>query len=135
MSLDATGFEFCQKPVVIKYDHIASLLITDDQTVFLLDEAHTQTEASIQAESDARALPIDAGTPVPSTTPAASSPQSPAEPNLNLPVLRNAPAVLNGQPDMLESVAACFDGTDAKIRKDEEGLDPGIVRIRILHGG
>jgi len=76
---------------------------------------------TIPAESDARALSIDAGTSVPSTAPAASSPQPPAEPNLNLPVLRYAAAVLNGQPDMLESVAACFDGTNAKIRKDEEG--------------
>jgi hypothetical protein len=75
---------------------------------------------TIPAESDARALSINAGTPVPSTAPAAPSQQTPAKPNLNLPVLRYAAAVLKGQPDMLESVAACFDGANARIRKHEE---------------
>jgi hypothetical protein len=75
---------------------------------------------TIPAESAARALSINTGTPVPSTTPAAPTQQTQAKPNLNLRILRYAAAVLKGQPDMLESVAACFDGTNAKIRKHEE---------------
>jgi hypothetical protein len=77
--------------------------------------------ATVPAESDARSLAINTGTPVPATAPTAPSQQAPATPLPDLPVLRYAAAVLKGQPDMLESVAACFDGDDARILKHEEG--------------
>jgi hypothetical protein len=76
---------------------------------------------TIPAESAARTLSISTGTPVPATAPSAPSPQPVAKPNLSLQVIRYAAAVLKGQPNMLESVASCFNGTNTKIRKHEEG--------------
>ena len=75
---------------------------------------------TVPAESTARTLAINTGAPVPVTDPPAPPQQAPAKPKLNLPTVRYAAAVLKGQPDMLESVAACFDGDDAKVRKHEE---------------
>ena len=77
--------------------------------------------ATVPAESDVRSFAIVTGSPVPATAPAAPSQQTPAKPDLSLPVLRYAAAVLKGQADMLESVAASFDDANVKIRKHEEG--------------
>jgi hypothetical protein len=81
--------------------------------------------ATIPAVSTARSLLI-AGRPVPATAPAAPAPQATVKPDTgvpltSLPPVRYAAAVLEGQPDMLESIAPCFIEDSARIRKHEEG--------------
>jgi hypothetical protein len=77
--------------------------------------------ATVPAESDARSLSIVTGAPIPSTAPSAPVQQAVAKATPTPQVIQYAAAVLNGQPDMLESVATCFISDSARIKKHEEG--------------
>ena len=77
--------------------------------------------ATVPAESDARSLSIVTGAPIPSTAPSAPVQQAVAKATPTPQVIQYAAAVLNGHPDMLESVATCFISDSARIKKHEEG--------------
>ena len=77
--------------------------------------------ATIPARSDARSLSIVTGAPIPRTAPSTPAQQDVAKATPTLQVIQYAAAVLQGQLDLLEAMAHCFDSDNARIRKHEEG--------------
>lgn len=75
--------------------------------------------ATVPERSSARSVSITA-TPMPPTAPSVLPQQAVAKQNPSLQVIRYAAAVLKGQPDMLESFAACFVSNNARIKKFKE---------------
>lgn len=74
---------------------------------------------TVPAEHPARRLSIT-GTPTPSAAPSAPAQQPVAKPKAKpSQIVRYAAAVLEGQPDMLETVALCFVSNNATIKEHE----------------
>jgi hypothetical protein len=76
--------------------------------------------ANVPAESSVRGLAIVTGTPIPATIRSRPPQQNMTKAAPALQRIRYAAAVLEGQAHMLEFVAECFVGDEARVRKQEE---------------